>query len=557
VPAVVTVPQINSIFPAITGAVAGNQAAYQAYIDANPNLFSAPATAAEVQAMVNAVNSSNGSAIVSSYSCSTASTGIMTAGTAVSGVTQTITATVITIGTYSISTTANGVTFAASGTFAGTGNQNIVLTASGTPTAIGNNSFVLNTNPNCSFSRSTNAPFPANITLSEISPYFIVSVYDQDYAPYTVPTVAASLSTPVAANGVNEPKIINIQGTLTPIGVTVRIPYTVVNAPVNLPAFTQTITIPADYTQDGISRNITLSYGGATLSVGSGNIVATLSANGTLNVKKLDIQTGIGNDALGWLLAQFTYSTNNSGGYANFSVRAITPIPDINVNDSNHFMFYLPITGADGRTWLNNNLGAYYSNVASTFFNPAQQATSATDFKAYGSLFQWGRYADGHELVNWINGFSGTFVNGYTATQSTTDTPANSMVISSYLSGSVFYNWRNPSNNSLWQGVSGINNPCPYGYRVPTLTEMGDLLTKSSITNSNTALNSNLKFTMPGYHLDGSYDITYTGQFGFYWSSTNTTDAEVKRKSAIYTTGVGPIYGATAIESNSVRCIKD
>ena len=58
VPSVVTVAQINSISPAITGAIVANQSAYQAYIDANPNLFSSPATAAEVQAMVNAVNAS-------------------------------------------------------------------------------------------------------------------------------------------------------------------------------------------------------------------------------------------------------------------------------------------------------------------------------------------------------------------------------------------------------------------------------------------------------------------------------------------------------------------
>lgn len=53
---VVTTIQLGQILPAITGIVAANQAAYQAYIDANPNAFSAPATAAEVQAMINTVN---------------------------------------------------------------------------------------------------------------------------------------------------------------------------------------------------------------------------------------------------------------------------------------------------------------------------------------------------------------------------------------------------------------------------------------------------------------------------------------------------------------------
>jgi hypothetical protein len=82
--------------------------------------------------------STKGTAVVSGFTCITAPAGTMTTGVSVSGVTQTITATVTTVGTYSISTTtANGVTFAASGTFAGTGAQTIVLTAKGTPSTWG------------------------------------------------------------------------------------------------------------------------------------------------------------------------------------------------------------------------------------------------------------------------------------------------------------------------------------------------------------------------------------------------------------------------------------
>lgn len=96
----------------------------------------------------------NGTAVVSGYSCSTASTGTLTAGVAVSGVSQTITATVTTVGTYNFSMTTNGVTFAASGTFSGTGAQNVILVASGTPVATGSQSFSLNTSTSCSFSRT-------------------------------------------------------------------------------------------------------------------------------------------------------------------------------------------------------------------------------------------------------------------------------------------------------------------------------------------------------------------------------------------------------------------
>lgn len=100
---------------------------------------------------------SGGSATVSAYSCNTASAGNLFIGKDPVSVTQTITATVTTAGTYNISATANGVTFSGSGTFAGTGSQNIVLTASGTPTAVGTSNFALNTTPGCSFSRNTNS----------------------------------------------------------------------------------------------------------------------------------------------------------------------------------------------------------------------------------------------------------------------------------------------------------------------------------------------------------------------------------------------------------------
>ena len=96
---------------------------------------------------------SGGTAIVTAYDCGTAQAGNLITGQNVTGVTQTLTATVATAGTYSISAVANGVTFTASGTFAGTGAQAVILTAFGIPTADGSYNYNLNTAPNCSFSR--------------------------------------------------------------------------------------------------------------------------------------------------------------------------------------------------------------------------------------------------------------------------------------------------------------------------------------------------------------------------------------------------------------------
>jgi gliding motility-associated-like protein len=58
VDSVVTVDQINMIRPGIEGVDPDNESLYQDYIDANPDLFSNPATIDEIQAMVDAVNTS-------------------------------------------------------------------------------------------------------------------------------------------------------------------------------------------------------------------------------------------------------------------------------------------------------------------------------------------------------------------------------------------------------------------------------------------------------------------------------------------------------------------
>ena len=111
-------------------------------------------------------SSTNGTAVVSAYACindfnpgtpfNSIASGVLKVGTPVSGVTQSITATVIKTGTYNITTTtANGVTFFGSGTFVALGNQTIQLSATGTPTAKGNNTFILNTGPSCGCVRYT------------------------------------------------------------------------------------------------------------------------------------------------------------------------------------------------------------------------------------------------------------------------------------------------------------------------------------------------------------------------------------------------------------------
>ena len=120
-----------------------------------------------------------------------------------------------------------------------------------------------------------------------------------------------------------------------------------------------------------------------------------------------------------------------------------------------------PVISADGREWMDRNLGA--SRVAQSF----------DDVHAFGDLFQWGRAADGHEKRNSLI-YSDVFNSSGVANfnNSTSNAWYGRFVTRS--SSSTIQNWVNPTvtnANNLWQGVNGINNPCPTGYRLPTEVE--------------------------------------------------------------------------------------
>ena len=129
---------------------------------------------------------------------------------------------------------------------------------------------------------------------------------------------------------------------------------------------------------------------------------------------------------------------------------------------------------------MNHNLGADYTNLNHASFNPDQQATATDDHLAYGSFFQWGRYSDGHELINWTSATAGTAVNGTTSTNA--DTPGHGNFITEPNNP---YDWRSSQSSTLWQGEAATNNPCPEGYKVPSEAELeAERLSWSPITNA-------------------------------------------------------------------------
>jgi uncharacterized protein (TIGR02145 family) len=136
----------------------------------------------------------------------------------------------------------------------------------------------------------------------------------------------------------------------------------------------------------------------------------------------------------------------------------------------------------------------------------SQVATSSLDALAYGDLYQWGRRADGHQCRT----------SPTTATLSSVDQPAHGDFI---IAPNNPKDWRSPQNTNLWQGVNGVNNPCPSGYRIPTEAELDAECLIWSPNNAAGAYASPLKLPMAGSR-NPSGSIFQVGTQGTYWSST-------------------------------------
>jgi hypothetical protein len=181
-----------------------------------------------------------------------------------------------------------------------------------------------------------------------------------------------------------------------------------------------------------------------------------------------------------------------------------------------------PLTG---QIWMDRNLG---SITAGSF---------STDQNAYGDLYQWGRFSDGHQC---------RFV-ATTATLSSVDQPAHGNFITSTTGN---YDWRSPQNTNLWQGVNGINNPCPSAYRVPTEAEFVAECSSWGAASNLGAFGSPLRWTLGGrrYPQGNMNDV---GTVGYYWSSTvvgsNSKSMRTDGSQNSSNRGFG----------NSLRCIKD
>jgi hypothetical protein len=306
-------------------------------------------------------------------------------------------------------------------------------------------------------------------------------------------------------------------------------------------------------TCNSASVNGSLTSGSAANNV-SATIPYTLGNGGTYGAQNLSstgitgltavLTSGVLANGSGSLLYTISGTPSNSGTAffnisiggqsCNLSISIAAPIGVFaasTVNCSNPTAVVDVTNSATGKTWMDRNLGA------------SQVATSSSHIPAFGDLYQWGRRSDGHQCRSFVPTSSNL---------SSSDQPAGSFIFSY----STPFDWRSPQNNNLWQGVNGINNPCPSGYRIPTDSEWENERLTWSINTLAGAFASPLKLTAGGYRHFSSDQINNVGLDGKYWSST-IVGSVAKHLMFNDQNNVGYIYNNYRAYGHSVRCIKN
>jgi len=286
----------------------------------------------------------------------------------------------------------------------------------------------------------------------------------------------------------------------------------------------------------GVSSSITYSGGNGGIyaaqsiaSTGVTGLTASLDA-GTLNNGNGIITFNISGTPTSSGIAAFTFSIGNKSCifYRTVNAAPIWPAGTVFCNGTPTAVIDVtnPITG---KTWMDRNLGA------------SRAATNSTDTLAYGDLYQWGRGADGHQCRN----------SSTTNTLSTTDQPGHGLfIICPDVPPAA---WLTNINNNLWQGINGLNNPCPKGYRLPTDFELNSERLSWTQNNNYGAIMSSLKLPVPGVRLYINATVANTTVYGYYWSSSfngNPIYLELNSSNANINTN----YRGHGF---SIRCIKN
>lgn len=158
-------------------------------------------------------------------------------------------------------------------------------------------------------------------------------------------------------------------------------------------------------------------------------------------------------------------------------VKGIPPSPCLPFTQETEIV---EVTSAGGQVWMDRNLGAF------------RAATAADDEEAYGYHFQWGRAPDGHQCRD-----SDTITTQAGTSRPNLGNPWDGKFI---LRISDDDDWLEEVDNSTWEDAGATNNPCPSGFRLPTVAEWQTEVNSWSDSKSSAqnGFQSNLKLPSAG-----------------------------------------------------------
>ena len=223
-------------------------------------------------------------------------------------------------------------------------------------------------------------------------------------------------------------------------------------------------------------------------------------------------------------------SAVNSGGKAQSDATSATFTTPSDLVGTNYY--YCVVTGDCGS--INSDIftiasgcGAYIAGGQWLEFKCHNLgANESADPFAYntdilGDYYQWGRRADGHEKS------SSPVVMG---PASSSDLDANGQI----RSGSSFYgkfiitnnevgNWRTPSDFNLWGTTKTVNDPCPDGWKVPSIQQWSEIVNNNTWTwtGNGYMVGTGLYLPATGFRVYLNIGpVNQLGTRGCYWSST-------------------------------------
>lgn len=202
---------------------------------------------------------------------------------------------------------------------------------------------------------------------------------------------------------------------------------------------------------------------------------------------------------------------------------------ELNLQDKYGFKYHTVKSPHTGKVWLDRNLGA--SRVCESYY----------DKKCFGDYFQWGRNSDGHEKS----------YSNITDILSKTNTPLHSDFI---ITLGELSDWKEKSDDTLWQSLYDKNNPCPKGFRIPTKEELENETNKQGMKNIYDVYNSFLKLPSAGFRFGTTGNLEEEGLALILWTSTtydkNSMTLNLDLDKSYWT----DFYRSAGL---SVRCIKD